>query len=66
VAIVLISAELDEMTRMCDRVLVLRDRAPVGMLEGDAVSESAILRMIAGGEFTTENAEKTKKLERQE
>lgn len=66
VAIVLISAELDEIARVCDRVLVLRDRAPVGMLEGNSVNESAILRMIAEGKFTTENTENTERAKRME
>jgi len=37
---------------VCDRVLVLRDRAPAGMVED--VSETAILARIAGRD---ENAE---------
>ena len=52
VAIVLISSEVDELARVCDRVLVLRDRAPAGMVED--VSETAILARIAGRD---ENAE---------
>jgi simple sugar transport system ATP-binding protein len=46
-AVILISAELDELARTCDRVMVLRDRAPVGELAGDEVTESAMLSMIA-------------------
>ncbi len=52
VAIVLISSEVDELARVCDRVLVLRDRAPAGMIED--VSEAAILEYIAGGDERNE------------
>jgi simple sugar transport system ATP-binding protein len=46
-AVVLVSAELDELARMCDRVLVLRDRRGAGELIGPDVNEAAMLRMIA-------------------
>ena len=46
-AIVFISSELDEVVRDSQRVVVLRDRAMVGRLAGDEISEQAILRMIA-------------------
>jgi galactofuranose transport system ATP-binding protein len=46
-AVVLISSELDELARLCDRALVLRDRAVVGELSGDDVNEGAMLRLIA-------------------
>ena len=45
--VILISDELDELVRLADRVLVLRDRAVIGELTGDHVSEPAILAMIA-------------------
>lgn len=48
VSVVFISSEIDEIVRVCDRVLVLRDRAPVG--EVASISESAILAMIAGSD----------------
>ena len=47
-AIIYISAELEEVVRTCERVLVLRDRAVVGELGGDQLSERAVLEMIAG------------------
>ena len=46
-AIVFISSELEEVVRVSDRVLVLRDRALVGQLRGAAVSEQAIMQTIA-------------------
>ncbi|HEX5242106.1 MAG TPA: sugar ABC transporter ATP-binding protein, partial [Tepidisphaeraceae bacterium] len=46
-AIVFISSELEEVVRVSDRVLVLRDRALVGQLRGAAISEQAIMQKIA-------------------
>ncbi len=48
-AIILISAELDELVRACDRVMVMSDRACAGELAGDDVTETAILSAIAAG-----------------
>jgi len=47
IAILFISSELEEVVRSSQRVLVLRDRAKVGELLGDRISEQAILRIIA-------------------
>lgn len=49
-ALLVVSSELEEITAYADRVLVLRDRAHVGMLDGDAISVSAIMRAIAAVE----------------
>ncbi len=46
-AIIIISSELEELVRMCDRVVVLRDRRVVAELGGDDVNESTILEIIA-------------------
>jgi simple sugar transport system ATP-binding protein len=46
-AVLFISAEIEEVVRVSDRVLVLRDRARAGELPGGA-SEDAVLSMIAG------------------
>ena len=46
-SILFISSELEEVARDCDRVYVLRDRAMVGELVGDEISEQAIMKMIA-------------------
>lgn len=48
-SIVFISSELEEMSRICDRVIVLRDRHKVGELTGREISESAIMTQIASG-----------------
>ncbi len=49
VGILFISAELEEVVRCSDRILVLRDRAAAGLLEGDEIEMSAVIRRIAGG-----------------
>lgn len=46
-ALYVISSELEEIAAYSDRVLVMRDRAPAGVLEGDAVTPSAIMQAIA-------------------
>ncbi len=48
-AILFISAELDELSRRCDRVAVLRDRRKVGELSRPAITEHALLERIAHG-----------------
>lgn len=47
-ALVFVSSELDEIVRNCQRVLVLRDRAPAGELAGDDLTPDAIMHRIAG------------------
>jgi simple sugar transport system ATP-binding protein len=47
-AILFISAELDELARRSHRVVVLRDRAAVGELTGDRLTEPNMMAMIAG------------------
>ena len=46
-ALLVISSELDEIVTYSDRVIVLRDRAHVDQLEGDAIDVSNILAAIA-------------------
>src|SRR6185312_2718728 len=50
-ALLVISSELDEIVTYSDRVIVLRDRAHVDELEGQAVNVSNILATIATGTF---------------
>jgi simple sugar transport system ATP-binding protein len=47
VATLLISSELEEITRSCTRVLVLRDRKQVMELDGSGLEPSDIMRAIA-------------------
>ena len=49
-AILFISSELEEIVRDCQRVVVLRDRAKVGELVGEQITEQAVMRTIAGHE----------------
>jgi simple sugar transport system ATP-binding protein len=46
-AVLFISAELDEVARVSQRVLVLRDRRKVGELSGADLDERRIMRLIA-------------------
>ena len=46
-ALLVISSELDEIVTYSNRVVVLRDRAHVEELKGDAVEVSSILAAIA-------------------
>ncbi|GAA1324330.1 sugar ABC transporter ATP-binding protein [Pseudonocardia xinjiangensis] len=48
-AVVFISAELDEVVRLSDRVLVLRDRRPVAQLAGEDVELDRVMELIATG-----------------
>jgi simple sugar transport system ATP-binding protein len=47
-AVVYISTELEEVVRLADRVLVLRDRRPVAELAGD-VEVGEVVELIASG-----------------
>jgi simple sugar transport system ATP-binding protein len=47
-AILFISSELEEVVRDCQKVIVLRDRAKVGELAGNQITEEAIMHTIAG------------------
>jgi len=46
-AVLFISAELEELTRLCDRIAVLRDRRKVGELPGGSEARQ-VLELIAG------------------
>jgi len=46
-AILFISAELDEVVRRSHRILVLRDRRVVGELAGEAIDEKTVMSTIA-------------------
>ncbi len=51
-SITFISSETDEMLRTCSRLIVMRDRKVVGELTGDDLTQSGIMKTIAGN---TEN-----------
>ena len=46
-AVLFVSAEIDELTRLCDRIAVMRERRKAGELGGDA-DGAQVLAMIAG------------------
>lgn len=46
-SVLYISSDLEELARMCQRVVVLKDRRKVGELEGSDVQPDQIMRMIA-------------------
>ena len=49
-SVVFISSEVEEMLRTCSRMAVLRDGMKVGELEEGELSQSSIMKAIAGGE----------------
>jgi len=48
-SITFISSEIEEMVRVCSRLVVMRDRNIVGRLTGGEVTQDNIMRTIAGG-----------------
>ena len=49
-SVTFISSEIDEMLRVCSRLVVMRDRQVVGELRGSELSQENIMKTIAGGE----------------
>ena len=49
-SVTFISSEIDEMLRVCSRLIVMRDRQVVGELTGDELTQSNIMKTIAGGD----------------
>lgn len=49
VSVTFISSEVEEMLRVCSRLIVMRDRSVVGELAGKAVTQENIMQTIAGG-----------------
>ena len=48
-AVVFISAEMDEMVRTCTKLVVMRDRRKVAELTGSDISSDGVMKAIAGG-----------------
>jgi simple sugar transport system ATP-binding protein len=48
-SVIFISAELDEVLRLGDRIMVLRDREVVGVVDGDLLTPDQLLALIAQG-----------------
>ena len=49
-SVTFISSEIEEMLRTCSRLIVMRDRNIVGELRGSELTQSNVMRTIAGGE----------------
>jgi len=47
--VVLFSSELPELISLCDRIVVMRNNAIVGELQGDDIKEETIMSLAAGG-----------------
>jgi simple sugar transport system ATP-binding protein len=47
--ITFISSEIEEMLRVCSRMIVMRDRTIVGQLTGDEINQDNVMHTIAGG-----------------
>ena len=49
VSVTFISSEIEEMLRTCSRLIVMKDRAIVGELTGENLTESDVMHVIVGG-----------------
>ncbi len=49
-SVTFISSEIEEMLRTCSRLIVMRDRKIVGELKGEELTQSTVMKTIAGGE----------------
>ncbi len=49
-SVTFISSETDEMLRTCSRLIVMRDRRVVGELNGSELSQTNVMKTIAGGD----------------
>lgn len=49
-SVTFISSEIEEMLRVCSRLIVMRDRKIVGELTGDDLTQATVMKTIAGGE----------------
>ena len=49
-SVTFISSEIEEMLRTCSRLIVMRDRNIVGELTGDELTQTQVMKTIAGGE----------------
>ena len=47
ISVLLISSEMEELVRNCDRIVVIQDGKKIGELAGEEMTEDAILRMLS-------------------
>ena len=50
-SIIFISSEIEEMLRVCSRMIILRDGSKVGELDEDRLTQEEIMKAIAGGGY---------------
>ncbi len=48
IGIIVISSELQELLGLCDRAIVIREGAVAGEVEGEAMTEEAVMRLASG------------------
>jgi len=48
-AVIFISSEVEEMLRICNRMVIMRDTSKVGELKDDEITQENIMKSIAGG-----------------
>ena len=49
VSVIFISSELDEIIRCSNRIVVMRDRKQVGVVNGEGCTQQTLLNIIANG-----------------
>ena len=47
ISVLLISSEMEELVRNCDRIVVIQDGKKIGELAGEEMTEDAILRTLS-------------------
>lgn len=57
ISVLMISSEMAELERNCDRIIVMREGKKRGELVGDAISQSSMMEMIAADETTARTTE---------
>ena len=62
ISILMISSEMEELIRSCDRMAVLRDGVKVGELVGEDISEKRIMKFIAGEKMEAKTEISMKKM----
>ena len=48
IAVLVVSSDMEEVIGLCDRVLVMRERRPMGVLERDGISQARIGALMTG------------------
>ena len=48
ISVLVVSSDMEEVIGLCDRVLVMRERRPMGVLERDGISQARIGALMTG------------------